>query len=344
MISSRALVLKEYGKFEQASIEVPPPGDHEVVVRVAATGICGSDLHGYTGENGRRHPGQIMGHETAGKVESLGAMVTDLTVGQEVTINPVMLPADFGDEYVGREQHHPEKKVLGVSPEINAAFADRVLVPAQNVVALPDGLPLTQGALIEPLAVATHAIERSGGVEGLAVAIIGGGPIGQSIVLAAQAAGATRVIVSEPDAGRRALCDALGATSVKLDDATIAHVLADQLAGGAMVVFDAVGIDSTIRDAFALSQTGSTICLVGMGSPRFSLDAYEVSVQERVIVGSFTYSHSNFAAAVELAGRSSAALDLMVSQEISLSEADGAFARLAAGDTVPGKILVRFDR
>src|SRR5690349_6561591 len=102
----RELVLTEIGRLDVREAPVPTPGPGEVVIRVAATGICGSDVHGYTGENGRRHPGQVMGHESSGTIAALGPGADELAVGAPVTFNPVVVPAEDAAEYAGREQHH----------------------------------------------------------------------------------------------------------------------------------------------------------------------------------------------------------------------------------------------
>ncbi|WP_308797530.1 zinc-dependent alcohol dehydrogenase [Agromyces silvae] len=344
MSSTRALVLEAFGRIVPTRFEVPPPGDGEVVVRVVATGICGSDLHGYTGENGRRVPGQIMGHETAGIVEAVGDGVESVSVGDRVTVNPVMLTPESRRAYAGREQRCPDRKVLGVAPDVPAAFADRVLVPAENVVPLDPALPVEYGALIEPLAVAVHAVARAGAVEGLPILVLGGGPIGQSVVLAGLAAGARLVIVSEPDPARRALCERLGAIAIDPADGTISELVHQHAGGPVDVVIDAVGVTATLRDAFAASSSGATICLVGMGSPEIALAAYQVSTEERTLVGSFCYSDAHFVRAAALAAERRDVLDLMVSEQVRPEEADDAFRRLTAPGAVAAKILVRFDR
>ncbi|WP_168212332.1 alcohol dehydrogenase catalytic domain-containing protein, partial [Salmonella enterica] len=117
-------------------------------------------VHGYTGENGRRFPGQVMGHESSGVIAAVGDDVDGFAEGTPVTFNPVVVPAEDAAAFAGREQHHAGKHVIGVAKEIPAAFADYVVIPARNVVPLPADLPIELGALIEPLAVAVHAVRR----------------------------------------------------------------------------------------------------------------------------------------------------------------------------------------
>lgn len=338
----RALVLHEFGRLKLIDLPDPVAADGEVVVRVVATGICGSDLHGYTGGNGRRSPGQVMGHELVGVVESNGPGAA-ATVGALVTVNPVMVPAQDADAYRGREQHHPRKRVLGVDPTVVAGFAERIVVPERNVVELLAGTAVATGALVEPLAVAVHAVRRAGVAPGDGVLVLGGGPIGQAIVLALRMAGVDRVVVSEVSAARRALLTALGAVAVDPVVEAVPTAVARILGAPADVAIDAVGISATLADALASTRLDATVCLVGMGAKRLELDAFAVSTAERSIVGSFTYGSDDFVeAAAWLAGEPALAASL-VSEVVTMAAADDAFQRLVSGEDLAGKILISLD-
>ncbi|MCW2810535.1 MAG: zinc-containing alcohol dehydrogenase [Friedmanniella sp.] len=229
----------------------PRPGPGEVLIEVIATGICGSDFHGYSGENGRRHPGQVMGHETVGRVAALGAGVASPVLGRLVTVNPVMACGECEACRAGREQHCARKVVLGVAPEISAAFADLVAVPAANVVELPEEMPAELGALVEPLAVGWHAVRRGDATPADRLLVIGGGPIGQACVLAARRLGLGSVVVSDVSASRRDLCARLGADVVDPSAGDLAGAVSDRLGGPATLVVDAVGVSATVADALA---------------------------------------------------------------------------------------------
>ncbi|MBX3194137.1 MAG: alcohol dehydrogenase catalytic domain-containing protein [Microbacteriaceae bacterium] len=344
----RALVLKRFGELVVEEAPDPHPQDDEVVIRVAATGICGSDIHGYTGENGRRQPGQVMGHESSGTIMGLGPAVDPavLPVGAAVTFNPVVIPPTGAASFAGREQHHPGKYVIGVDPAVRAAFADQVVIPARNVVLLPDSLPLELGALVEPMAVAIHAVRRAGVRPGEVVAVVGGGPIGQCVVLALQQAGAASIVVAELSQARRDLVSTLGATAVDTRERPLWEVLEQSTGGLSNVAIDAVGSTGSLGDALAATELGGRVCLVGMAAPTVELDAFAVSTQERALVGSFTFSAADFADSVTaLASTPVDRVRSLVSLEVGPSEADEQFRRLgASADAVAGKVLVRFDR
>ncbi|MDO9397425.1 MAG: alcohol dehydrogenase catalytic domain-containing protein, partial [Herbiconiux sp.] len=194
----------------------PEAGGGEVLIRVAFTGICGSDIHGYTGHNGRRSLGQVMGHESSGTIQGFGPgdALPGLAIGDAVTFNPVVLPLEDRAEFTDREQHSPRKSVIGVDPTRTASFADYIVVPAVNVLRLADGMPVEHGALVEPTAVALHAIRRAGVIGHERVLVVGGGPIGQSVVLVLQALGVPEILVSEISPGRRSLLEEMGVSVI----------------------------------------------------------------------------------------------------------------------------------
>ena len=339
----RALVLAEYGRMEVREIPSPTPTDDEALVRIAATGICGSDIHGFTGGNGRRVPGQVMGHESVGTLTAVGATgrAAGHAVGDRVTFNPVVIPAQNSHIYAGREQHDPDRYVIGVRPDIIAAFAEEVAVPVRNLVPFPGPSPIQHGALVEPFAVAVHAVRRSGVQPGESAVVIGGGPIGQSVILALQMAGVDDVVVSEVDGERRELVRALGADPIDPAGDDVAEAVRRRFGRRPRIGIDAVGSTVTLRDVFESTALGGVITLVGMHAPRLEVDAYLVSTEERTIVGSFTYSVPDFIDAARWIHQHGHVVDRLVSREVVLEHAPAAFVELADGRAPAGKVLVR---
>ena len=341
----RALVLESYGQLRLVHRDDPEPGPGELLIRVAATGICGSDLHGYTGDNGRRFPGQVMGHEASGTLLAAGPGRSDGPApGTPVTFNPVLACGQCPECQAGHGHHCGRRRVIGVDADIQSSFADLLVVPAGNVVPLPAGLPVELGALIEPLAVAYHAARRGGVQPGDDVLILGGGPIGQSAVLAARSRGAGRILVSEPVPGRRALCAALGATAIDpaADPAGVAGQVSDVFGGPARVTLDAVGLTASVRSGLAATRMGGTVVLVGMGSPEIDLGAFEISTKERSLVGSFTYTAAEFAEMAAWTGGQAGVLRRLVTKVVPAEQGDAAFAELAGPNQIAGKVLVSF--
>ena len=339
----RALSLIEFGRMSVVDLPPPVPAEDEALISIAVTGICGSDLHGFTGANGRRVPGQVMGHESVGTVAALGPSTAEagFGVGHRVTFNPVVLPVSARAAYAGREQHCPDKYVIGVRPDVVAAFAEQIVVPIHNLVAFPAPAPIEHGALVEPLAVAVHAVRRAAARPGDPVVVIGGGPIGQSVVLALRMAGVTDVLVSEVDAKRRRLLDGLGALTVDPRKRPVREEAVRRFGSRPPLSVDAVGSSQSTRDALEATGPGGVVALVGMHSPRLELDAYAISTEERSVIGCFTYSAQDFVDAAAWIGGQSEIAARLISYEVSLNEAPDAFADLARGRVPVGKVLVR---
>ena len=319
----------------------PRPGREEVLVKIDATGICGSDVHGFTGETGRRHPGQVMGHETVGHVVAVGDAVPDelgVEVGRTVTVNPLIACGHCAACADGAEQSCENRRVIGVAPDIVSAFAEMLVAPARNVVVLPEGMPLEYGALIEPLSVGYHAARRGGCGPDDRVLVIGGGPIGQACVLGAQRLGASRIVVTEPDEHRRALTVTLGAEAI--DPGGPGDAVTTALGGTATLVLDAVGSTRSFEDAVRFTSFGARVVLVGMNSPRIDLPAYAVSTEERSLVGSFCFSAQDFRETASWVGEAPAVLAGLVDGRVDMAGAPEAFASLASGKSPRSKVLV----
>lgn len=334
----RALVFHGPGSIAVEKRPDPVPGPGEALLEIIATGICGSDLHGYTGENGRRHPNQVMGHETVARVRG-GDLAAGISVGDLVTVNPVIGCEQCPSCAAGEEQACPDRRVIGVDPTISSAFADLMVVPTRNVVPLPAGVPEEHGALVEPLAVGYHAARRGRCDSADAVLVLGGGPIGQACVLAARRLGAERIVVSEPDPGRAALTAALGAQLVT--PSTVTTETEKLLGAKPTLVLDAVGSSATLTSALAVAARTARIVLVGMNEPGVTLPAYEISTAERELIGAFCYNRAEFADTAAWVAEAGSRLDPLIDHRVGWSGAPGAFRDLAAGTVQASKILVR---
>lgn len=324
--------------------ENPEPGVGEVLVQITATGICGSDVHGFTGENGRRHPGQVMGHETVGVVLDVGPDVEFApSTGTVVTVNPVIGCGECPQCGAGQPQQCARRSVIGVDPTISSAFAERMTAPASNVVAMPALGRASLGALVEPLAVGYHAARRASITVDDAVLVIGGGPIGQAVALGVNRLGHDRVVVSEPVASRRQLLQSLGMATVDPSSGKLSTIVGDALGGSPTVVIDAVGHSATLTDALTVSTLGARVVLVGMHTPLAEIPAYAISTEERTLIGSFCYTPVEFAETAAWVENSPIDLATLVDEEVPMHDGPDAFRGLADGSRNASKVLVRFD-
>src|SRR5258708_3448028 len=213
----KALLLPPYNHLELAALPVPTPASDEVLIRVAACGICGSDVHGYDGSSGRRIPPLIMGHEAAGTVVSTGAGVNRFHPGDRVTFDSTICCGECPYCLRGEINLCDRRQVVGVSCgeyRRDGAFAEYVAVPERIVYLIPDALSFPEAAMLEPVSVALHAVAVSKLRGGETALVLGAGMIGLLTMQAARAAGCSRVFVADIDPTRLELAGRMGATEV----------------------------------------------------------------------------------------------------------------------------------
>lgn len=308
---------------------VPEPGPGQVRIRVARVGLCGSDLHGYTGESGRRVAGMVMGHEASGWIDALGEGVPGPARGTHVTFNPA-LPCD------GSCGHEIESRcelleVVGVTPHIAGAFADYQVIDAARVVPIPDLTP-EQGAVIEPMAVGLHAAGQLGAGPTDRVLVVGGGMIGQCAAHAIRSLGAGEIMISEPHPRRREIAEAAGFATLHPDEVRAAAPFDRAM--------DAVAVSATVGAALDAVPKGGTVCVVGLGMPRVTVPLFSIVVGERIVVGSYCYSDATF---VETARRLTAgSLDpaALIGPIVAMEDFPRAFEDLATGAISEVKVLM----
>ena len=245
----------------------PVAGPGQVVVAVRASGICGSDVHGFTGSTGRRRIGVVMGHEAAGEVIATGEGMARLRLGDRVVLRSI-LPCGRCDRCLqGQPNLCLERQGLGM--QLDGAYAERVVVPEAMADPIPDALSFEDAALVEPLAVAMHAVDLAPFGPADTVAIVGAGPIGLLALLAVRRRGAGRILVTDRDPHRLELARALGADEaidVSAGD-PVERVLAATDGRGADAVLEAVGIAPTVAQSIAIARPGGTVTWVGNSAP-----------------------------------------------------------------------------
>src|SRR5436305_681426 len=251
-----ALLLKQYMHLEMVEMPVPGIGPDDVLVRVRACGICGSDVHGMDGKTGHRIPPLVMGHEAAGEVVETGANVADLHAGDRVTFDSTVYCGRCFHCTRGEANLCDNREVLGGSPgpyRRHGAFAEYVSVPRRIMYRLPENLSFQQAALIEAVSVAVHAVNITPVRLGDAALVVGSGMIGLLTIQAVRRAGCSRVIAVDPDDSRLQLARELGATgAVNPKSGDAAAAIRDMTDGrGADLALECVGATDPIRTAIA---------------------------------------------------------------------------------------------
>ncbi len=336
-----ALVWLGPRKMEVRREPVPQPRPGEVLVEVAAVGICGSELSGYLGENSLRKPPLIMGHEAAGRIAfDSDALLSDgspARAGTRVTFNPLVTCGACDLCRAGKNNLCRNRQLI--SAHRPGAFAGYVAVPAHLCVPLPDHVSLTLGSLTEPLACSVRAVAHAGAPQSLV--ILGAGPIGLLCLIAARAAGVDQILISDVSERRLAVARAWGATAtVNARDDVLAAVQA-LAPGGADAAIDAVGLTITREQAVRAIAPGGRAVYIGLHEEQSMFAANYVVRQEITVVGSFTYSDADFRRALDLLAAGWVSLDGDWLEERPLAAGPAAFAELIAGATRATKIVLR---
>ena len=285
----RAAIFPRPGAFEIVERRLPLPAEGEVLVRVEACGICGTDLHIHRGQFPARFP-LIAGHEFAGVVEKAGPRVSSLRSGDHVAVDPNMScgacrPCRRGLAHLCRSL-----SAIGVTQD--GGFATHCLVPARQAHKVPTGIPFPVAAFAEPLACCVHGIDRVRLRPGEVVAIIGAGAIGMLLLQLALLQGAALTIVSEPVSGKRKAAAQSGATRVVDPCAEDLSAIVGELTegSGADVVIECVGSRETAQQAVELAGEGGRVLLFGVApeTAQIAVSPYAVYRKEITITGSFT--------------------------------------------------------
>jgi L-idonate 5-dehydrogenase len=282
-------------RLEQCPAPQPQPG--MVLLRVRRAGICGSDLHYFEhGDCGPFVPTRsfILGHEFTADVVALSEGATSPAPGTRVTVNPARACGFCAYCASGRRNLCRKTIMLGsasTKPPTDGAFAEFVTVRADQCHPLPPELDDGAGAMMEPLAVALHAVKRAGSVSGKPLLVMGGGPIGLLVAMTARAFGATPVAVSEVVAARRKTAIGFGAdAAVDPTDKNLADELRTLAGDGFDVILEASGARPALRQAFELVRPGGTIVQIGtLGTEDVPLPANQLMVREIQLVGTFRY-------------------------------------------------------
>lgn len=345
----KALLLESPGQLRHCDVQTPTPGPGEVLVRVAACGICGSDVHGYTGSTGRRIPPLVMGHEAAGTVDAVGAGVDDLPVGTRVALDSTVFCGSCEHCRAGRENLCTDRQVLGVSCgqyRRHGCFAEFVVVPRRVAYPIPDSLDFLSAALLEPLTIALHAVHLAEvGPSTRSAVVVGAGPIGLACVAALRAYGVQRVASIDLDAGRLEQATRIGATETipageEAGKAAARWGTSTADTDGADVVFEAVGATAPVRTAVDACTRGGTVVLVGNVSPSIELPLQAVVTRQLRLQGSCS-SAGSYPEAIRLVSEGRIDLSSFVSRVAPLSEGVEWFERLHHREPGLVKVVLR---
>jgi 2-desacetyl-2-hydroxyethyl bacteriochlorophyllide A dehydrogenase len=287
----RALVLEEYNKLIYKDVADPEILPDEVLVKVKACGICGSDVHGLDGSTGRRIPPMIMGHEASGVIVRTGSEVRDWNEGDRVTFDSTVYPLNDWFTFEGKYNLSDNREVLGVSPgsyKRNGAFAEYIAIPQHILYKIPDTVTFEQAAMVEAVAVALHALNISGIKTGDNCVVTGAGMIGIFVIKLLGIAGAGKIIAVDNNSLSLGRAEKAGADNVFLSDEENLEEKIKALTSlrGADISFEAVGKSQTVNIAIDMVRKGGMVVLIGNTTPTIEFPLQKVVTRELKVHGS----------------------------------------------------------
>ncbi len=312
----KALFLDGIGKLSVQDVARPVPKADEVLVRVEACGICGTDRHLFLGEF-PSFPPVTLGHEFSGIIEAVGQDVTDMQVGMRVTSDPNIACGVCEACQAGRVNLCHNLQAIGIHR--NGGFAEFVVMPRKQAFALPLSLDPLHGAFCEPLACCLHAVDLAGLKAGASVTVIGGGVIGLLTVQLARLAGATRVVLVTRNRAKRDLAARLGATAC-LDPAEVDEYLRQH--GGADVVFECAGLAATVAGAPRLARRGGMVVILGVlpAGQMVEIEPFDLLFREVSLITSFLNPFTH-ARAADLIAAGAVQIAPLISRTLTLDQA-----------------------
>ena len=337
MTSMRRVVVYP-GQIAVEQADIPVPGPNEALVRMLEAGICGSDLHAAHG----RHPFVVLpyrpGHEVVGVIETTGSAVEDHAPGQRVVVMPFLPCWTCKMCTSGRENLCENLQFFGCGyPQ--GGMADHFTLPADRLYPVPEDLDDHTAALIEPLSTPVHAVRLAGDVAGRSVAVLGAGTIGLFTLAVLRAKGAGKIVSTDPNPSKRQRAAALGA-DVTIDARTpdVAGQVRAVLGGSADIVFDCVGIQSSMDQAIAIADKGGTVVVVGVPATEVTVPLPIVQDHQIRIQGSATYLPEDYRESADLLRTGAVRAADFVTATRPLDQVAEAFELASSGNHV--KVLV----
>lgn len=341
----KAMLLSEYKKLDIVDMPTPEYGENELLIRVEACGICGSDIHGWDGSSGRRKPPLVMGHEAAGVIAEVGSKVSRFAAGDRVTFDSMISCGNCPSCKKGSINLCDNRQVMGVSCDEfrrHGAFAEYVVVPEHIAFHFPENLKFEHAAMVEPVSVAIHAANLTPIRLGDSAVVVGSGMIGLLVIQAARLAGCSQVIAVDLDDSKLQIAKDLGAdiTFNPKNEDVISGVVEATGGKGADVSFEVVGATPTVKTAIECTRRGGAITLVGNLAPTVELPLQAVVTRELRVQGSCA-SSGEYPECIDYLSRGAIKVDPLITALANLDDGPDWFARLYDGEPGAMKVLLQ---
>ncbi len=333
-------VMTKPGKIEFREIPIPEIKDDEVLIKITHIGICGSDIHVFHGEHPFTSYPVTQGHEVSGEIVSVGKDVAAFKPGQKVTVQPQVTCGKCHPCRHGKYNLCEELKVMGF--QTTGMASQFFVTDAARVIALPEKVSLVEGAMIEPLAVAVHAIRRAGDISGMKIVVLGAGPIGNLVAQTAKGLGAAEVMITDisdfrlKKAAECGIDHCINTKAENLGEAIAKTYGPDK----ADVIYDCAGNNVTMGQAIQYARKGSMIILVAVFASMASIDLAVANDHELDINSSMMYRREDYVTAIELVQSGKVKLQPLVSKSFPFKQFSDAYQYIEENRESTMKVIV----
>ena len=333
-------VMTAPGKIEFREIETPAPKAGEVLVRIMKIGVCGSDIHVWHGEHPFTSYPVTQGHEVSGEIAALGADVEGFEVGQKVTIQPQVVCGKCYPCRHGKYNLCESLKVMGF--QTTGVASEYFAVAAEKVTLLPQEMIFDEGAMIEPLAVAVHAVRKFGDIKGMRVAVLGAGPIGILVAQAAKGMGAESVLITDVSALRLEKAKQCGVDHcVNTRETDFGAALVSAFGPDkADVIYDCAGNDVTMGQAIRDARKGSTIILVAVFAGMAKVDLAVLNDHELNLNTTMMYRNEDYIEAIALVRAGRVDLKPLISKHFAFKDYAEAYRYIDENRETTMKVII----
>ncbi len=333
-------VMTAPGKIEFREIETPVPKAGEVLIRIMKIGVCGSDIHVWHGKHPFTSYPVTQGHEVSGEIAALGAGVENLEVGQKVTIQPQVVCGKCYPCRHGKYNLCETLKVMGF--QTTGVASEYFAVDAAKVTPLPQEMSFDEGAMIEPLAVAVHAVRKFGDMQGMRVAVLGAGPIGILVAQAAKGMGAESVLITDISDLRLEKARQCGVDfCVNTREADFGEALVSSFGPDkADVIYDCAGNNVTMGQAIRCARKGSTIILVAVFAGMAEVDLAVLNDHELDLNTTMMYRNEDYLEAIELVRAGKVDLKPLISKHFAFRDYAEAYRYIDENRETTMKVII----
>ena len=336
-------IMMEPGRIEYRDVPVPDVGAGQIEVKLKIIGVCGSDIHVWHGKHPFTPYPVVQGHEVSAVVTKLGDGVEEFKVGDLVTIQPQVVCGKCYPCTHGLYNDCEVLKVMGF--QTTGMASEYFVVDAEKALKLPDDMSPEHGAMIEPLAVACHAIRRFGDVAGKNVAVIGGGPIGNLVAQTAKAMGAAKVIITEISEYRLSVAEKCGLIAVNPNETSLKDAIRNEFGSdGADVIFECIGSPSTLQESVEVARKGSYIIIVGVVPGKCPVSMDIVQDHELSLLGSAMYRVEDYREAIKLVGEGLIEFDALITHRVPFSDYASAYRLIEEQKDKAMKVLIDMEK